>query len=51
MGKNTHLTHAEDKILTEGISGAKDAIEMLKVMGGFLSGKQVPGKKPLVTEK
>jgi hypothetical protein len=49
MAKNTHLTHIEDRIITDGASGAKEAIEMLKYMGDFLSGK--PGGRPLVTEK
>ena len=49
MAKNTHLTHIEDRILTDGLSGGQEAIKILKMMGDFLSG--APGPKPLVTEK
>jgi hypothetical protein len=47
--KNTHLTHIEDRILTDGIDGANEAIDMLKMMGDFLDG--TPASQPLVTEK
>ena len=47
--KNTHLTHIEDRILTDGIDGANEAIDMLKMMGDFLDG--TPAAQPLVTEK
>ena len=50
MAKNTHLTHIEDRIITDGAKGADEAIEMLKMMGDFLDGKS-GGQKPLVTEK
>ena len=50
MAKNTHLTHIEDRIITDGAKGAQEAIEMLKMMGDFLDGKS-GGQKPLVTEK
>jgi hypothetical protein len=49
MAKNTHLTHIEDRIITDGQSGGREAIAMLKYMGDFLSGK--PTSKPTVTEK
>jgi hypothetical protein len=49
MAKNTHLTHIEDRIITDGVSGGREAIDMLKFMGDFLDGKSRP--KPLVTEK
>jgi hypothetical protein len=47
--KNKHLTHLEDRILTDGKGGAQEAIEMLKMMGEFLDGKA--GPQPLVTTK
>jgi hypothetical protein len=47
--KNKHLTHLEDRILTDGKNGAQEAIEMLKMMGEFLDGKA--GPQPLVTTK
>jgi hypothetical protein len=50
LAKNTHLTHIEDRIITDGAKGAYEAIEMLKLMGDFLDGK-AGGGKPLVTEK
>jgi len=37
--KNKHLTHIEDRILIDGVSGAKEAIQVLKEMAKFLSGK------------
>ena len=40
MAKNTHLTH-EDRIITDGMSGGKEAIEMLKFMGDFLTARVV----------
>ena len=49
MAKNTHLTHIEDRIITDGINGGREAIEMLKFMGEFLDGKS--RNRPLVTEK
>ena len=49
MAKNTHLTHIEDRIITDGASGGREAIAMLKMMGDFLDGKSAP--RPLVTEK
>ena len=47
--KNKHLTHLEDRILTDGSRGADEAIEMLKMMGDFLDGQA--GPQPLVTTK
>ena len=48
-GKNTHLQHAEDLILLEGTDGGKRAIQLMKDMMPFLSGK--PGSKLSVTTK
>ena len=39
MAKNTHLTHLEDRFITDGISGAQESIQILREMGEFLSGK------------
>ena len=41
--KNAHLTHVEDLIITEGLSGAKRAVTILKEMGSYLSGTPGPG--------
>ena len=49
MAKNTHLTHIEDRIITDGTRGGREAIAMLKMMGDFLDGKS--RNRPLVTEK
>ena len=38
MAKNTHLTHLEDRLLTDGVSGAQESLNILKEMGNFLSG-------------
>ena len=37
-GKNTHLTHVEDRIIIDGTQGGKEAIKILREMGKFLSG-------------
>ena len=42
-GKNKHLDHLEDRIILDGNAGAKEAIEILKLMGDFLSGTPGPG--------
>jgi len=36
--KNKHLTHIEDRLLTDGAAGAKEAIKILREMSKFLSG-------------
>ena len=38
MARHTHITHVEDRILTDGTKGAKEAIEVLKGVADFLSG-------------
>ena len=40
---NKHLTHVEDRILTDGKKGAEEAIKILKEMGKYLSGTPGPG--------
>ena len=47
--KNTHMTHAEDAIIIDGSAGGRQAVEMLKLMGKFLSGS--PGPAVKVTTK
>ena len=49
MARNTHITHVEDRILTDGTKGAKEAIEVLKGVADFLSGN--PGGGVEVTTK
>ena len=50
MGKaNKHLDHLEDRLILDGNAGAKEAIEILKHMGDFLSG--TPGPAVAVTTK
>ena len=46
---NKHLTHLEERILTDGIKGGEDAIRVLKEMGDLLTGK--PGVPISVTTK
>ena len=36
--RNTHLTHIEETIITDGYDGAVNAINFLKEVGGMLSG-------------
>ena len=48
-GKNTHMTHLAEAIITDGKQGGKDAIELLKMMSGFLAGD--PKSKVKVTTK
>lgn len=40
---NKHLTHIEDRIITDGQSGAREAIRILKEMSKYLSGSPGPG--------
>ena len=40
--QNKHLTHLEDRIILDGKKGGEDAIELLKQMGDFLTGKSGP---------
>ena len=47
--KNKHLDHLEDRLIIDGKKGAKEAIEILKHMGDFLSG--TPGIGISVTTK
>ena len=42
-GKNTHLTHVEDRIIIDGSQGGKEAINILKEMGKYLSGNKSGG--------
>jgi len=42
---NKHLTHLEERILTDGPQGGQDAIDLLYLMGQFLSGKPTAGIK------
>ena len=46
---NKHLDHLEDRIILDGRQGAKDALQVLKEMGGLLSG--APGVPVVVTTK
>lgn len=48
-GKNTHMTHLAESIITDGLQGGRDAIELLKMMSGFLAGD--PKSKVKVTTK
>jgi hypothetical protein len=48
-GKNTHMTHLEEAIITDGHQGGLDAINLLKEMGNFLTG--TGGRKAAVTVK
>ena len=41
-GKNTHLTHVEDRIIIDGTQGGVEAIKILREMGKFLSGTTGP---------
>lgn len=42
---NLHLTHAEDAIIIDGSEGGRQVVELLKLMGKFLSGDPGPGVK------
>lgn len=42
-GKNTHLTHVEDRIIIDGSQGGKEAINILKEMGKYLTGNKSGG--------
>ena len=42
-GKNTHLTHVEDRIIIDGSQGGKEAINILREMGKYLSGNKSGG--------
>lgn len=48
-GKNTHMTHLAESIITDGKQGGKNAIELLRTMTKFLSGD--PKAKVKVTTK
>lgn len=41
--KNKHLDHLEDRMILDGRKGAKEAVEILKHMGDFLTGTPGPG--------
>ena len=48
-GKNTHMTHIAESIITDGSKGGEHALEVLKLMSQFLSGKG--GSSVAVTTK
>ena len=50
MARNTHITHAEDRILTDGTAGAKEVIEMLKQVSDFLMGSGGQGGVEVTTK-
>lgn len=49
-GKNLHLTHLQDRILEDGVAGARDSINFLQSLRDMLAGTSTTNKVKLTTK-